>query len=217
MPTPSQHARAALDEYISTLTSLTDGLTLDDFRTAQIERARQTTKRVKIYIVICSFVFLFLSFASFFLFVKYDTQNHSYDMLFAMIWAVALGGLGAVASIFLHVLKLVPQSMLKSNDEFEVVGRIVLGCLFSAIFAATIDASPIVIFFNSLHNLDCSTPTSPKCKIDGGPMLLLPFLAGYSITLVLGLLEKAIRAVELTIGLEDRRETVGRRKPSRNR
>jgi len=96
-----------------------------------------------------------------------------------------------------------------------VIGRIVLGCLFSTILAITLAASPIVLFFNSLHSLDCSV--AAKCKLEGGPMLLLPFLAGYSITLVLGLLEKAIRAVELTIGIEDRRETAGRRRSPRGR
>jgi hypothetical protein len=118
-------------------------------------------------------------------------------MSVAALWALSLGGLGAVASIFLHVLKLMPQETLRSSDEFEVIGRLVLGCLFSTILAMTLAAPQIAGFFSTLR---------AGGKIDGGVTLLLLFLAGYSIPLLLRLLEKVIRAIELTIGLDDRRD-----------
>ncbi len=83
-----------------------------------------------------------------------------------------------------------------TSDEFEVVGRLVLGCLFSTILATTLVASQLTGFFQEIAQNKIPT---------GGVVLLLPFLAGYSITLVLNLLEKAISAIELTIGIEDRR------------
>jgi hypothetical protein len=61
----------------------------------------------------------------------------------------------------------------------------------------TLAAPQIAGFFTALRAGD---------KLEGGVVLLLPFLAGYSIPLVLRLLEKVIRAVELTIGIDDRRD-----------
>jgi hypothetical protein len=204
MPTPSPDARAALDLYIQQLADLAEGLALDDFRTRQVLRATRTTWRVRAYIIVASL--LFLGFAIFVLFfaqfafaetLAAAKQQRRYDLWLAAAWALALGGLGSVASIFLHVLKLVPQQTLRTSDEFEVVGRIILGCLFSMILATTLGVSQLAKFFGQLKGGD-EYP-------EGSAILLLPFLAGYSITLVLNLLDKAIRAVELTIGLEDRR------------
>lgn len=189
--------RAALDDYIKRLVVLTNGLTIDDFRTRHILAARRTAFRVRVYIVVASVIFFAILFYVLFSATqKSDAAGASHTAVLAAAWGFSLGGLGAVASIFLHILKLVPQMTLKQNDEFEVFGRIVLGCLFSTIFSMTLTAKPLIAFFESL-----STKT-----VEGGPTLLLPFLAGYSITLVLGLLEKAVRAAELTIGIEDRRE-----------
>jgi hypothetical protein len=201
MPSPTAEARTALDSYVQELAMLGEGLTIDDFRTAQILRATRTARRVRIYILLASVLFMILALGA----LTYaqspnvapgEKITKSYDISIAATWALALGGLGAVASIFIHVLKLIPQQTLRTSDEFEVIGRIVLGCLFSTILATTLVASELTTFFGKLKGGEI--PSS-------GVVLLLPFLAGYSITLVLNLLEKAIRAIELTVGLEDRR------------
>lgn len=204
MPSPTPQARAALDRYIERLAAMADGLTLDDFRTTRIAQSRRTARRVKIYIVIASVVFMAVAIGTVF-YAQYHPVTpasgsaESYNMSAAALWALALGGLGAVASIFLHVLKLIPQETLRASDEFEVVGRLVLGCLFGTILAMTIAANEIAKFFGALG-------TSGELK--EGSILLVPFLAGYSIPLVLRLLEKVIRAVELTIGTDESRDAV---------
>jgi hypothetical protein len=209
MPSPTPEARAALDEYIQTLARLGDGLTLNDFSTVHILQAPKTARRVKAYILIASAVFMGLAFWALIFgqspiaYIKDDQGNQRFLMQYAALWALALGGLGATASIFIHVLRLMPQeTLLRTSDEFEVVGRIVLGFLFSTILALTLVPQEIAGFFQSLN-----TPKDMK----SGITLLLPFLAGYSIPLVLKLLEKAIRAVELTIGLDDPRDPTMRR------
>jgi hypothetical protein len=205
MPRPTPVARAALDKYIEALASMADGLTLEDFRAARIVQSRRTERRVKFQIVIASALFMALAIGSVFTaqyHVLQPLSQHSesqYNMSAATLWALALGGLGAVASIFLHVLKLMPQETLRASDEFEVLGRLVLGCLFGTILAMTIAATEIAQFFAALGG-----DKEPK----GGSILLVPFLAGYSIPLVLRMLEKVIRAVELTIGTEESRDVV---------
>jgi energy-coupling factor transporter transmembrane protein EcfT len=197
MTAPNAIDRANLDGYIQSLASQGNGLTLDDFRLIQTLRAEKTAKRVKKYISTLSLLFLGLVLAVLF----YSRHPDSNPMFLTGLWALALGGLGTCASVFLHVLKLMPQETLRSTDEFEVFGRIVLGCLFSTILTVTLAPDEMKAFFESVY----------KPKLESSVKLLLPFLAGYSIPLVLKLLEKAIRAVELTIGMDDPRDPTNRR------
>jgi hypothetical protein len=200
MPRPTPEGRALLDDIMQSLAALGDGLTIDDFRLRQILEANRTSRRVRIYIVVASILFMGIALAALYYAQSPSEEggivNKKYSIFLAASWALALGGLGAVASIFINILKLIPQQTLRTSDEFEVIGRIVLGFLFSTILATTVVAAELTSFFDQLR-----TGEIPK----SGVLLLVPFLAGYSITLVLNLLEKAIQAIQLTIGLEDRR------------
>ena len=202
MNSPSPDARAALDEHIKTLARLGDGLTLDDFRLERIEQAIQTSKTVRRTLYVCGLVFMAAVIVDF---VEYKSFPND-GMAWMGIWAISLGGLGAIASVFLHVLKLIPKESLQPTDEFEVIGRIFLGCLFSVVLTFTITPTEIRDFYTYFGD-GCRVTNPPASCNAGGPKLLLPFLCGYSIPLVLGLLEKIIRAVELTVGLDDRRQS----------
>jgi hypothetical protein len=211
MPRPTAEARTRLDQYIQSLNRLGDGLTINDFRLDQIRQAKVTARRMRLYILVASAFFLLMAFGVLLaqpLLPDSAAPRRLFDLTSGAAWAFALGGLGAVASIFLHMLKLLPQETLRTSDEFELVGRLVLGCLFSTVLSITLTSRELIQFFGSLRSTEV---------VEGGAMLLLPFLAGYSIPLVLGLLDKAIRAVELTVGLDDRRETVARRPTRRGR
>lgn len=201
MPQPSEDQRAALDEHIKNLVALAGGLTLDDFRPARAEAAKQIEALVRRHIVLATLLFIAVLFV---VLVGAGFSDQNSKMFWVGLWGLSLGGLGAVANIFLQLLRLVPQETLKSKDRFEVGGRIVLGCLFGSIFAITMVAKPIIDLFSSMQT------QLPASDWKTGGLLLLPFLAGYSITLVLGLIEKTVRAIQLTIGIEDDREAVGR-------
>jgi len=179
--------------------SLGDGVTLDDFRPAQLLAAAATARRVRWYLASATLIFIGLALYSLYLASHSDGKQ---DLFYAAFWALALGGLGAVASVFLHVLKMVPQESLRTSDEFEVLSRILLGCLFSIILTMTLTITEVGDFMKVMHGA--------LTEIKGGYKLLLPFLSGYSLPLVLKLLDKAITAVELTIGAQDRRTGTGR-------
>jgi len=206
MMPPTASARTRLDEYLKVLSNLGDGLSVDDFRDEAIERSKRTSQRVRLYIVTASILFMVLALGILASQMFVPTPALSIAMMSAAAWAFSLGGLGAVASIFLHVLKLVPQATLNASDEFEVFGRIILGCLFSTILTITI-GSKVYLFFLWLEQLkyDAATERSDSSDPHYALLALLPFLLGYSIPLVLRLLEKMIQAVELTLGAEDRR------------
>jgi hypothetical protein len=188
-------ARADLDFYIRELAYLGDAVTIDDFRVAQMMNAKRTALLVRSIIIVASVGFMMLALSALAYATKDPDGTPRPYLAISAIWALALGGLGAVANIFINILKLIPQQTLRTSDVFEVVGRIILGCLFSTILATTLVANVLVTFFKQ---------GGEDWNFAGGLFLLSPFLAGYSITLVLGVLEKTIRAFEITIGLNDR-------------
>ncbi|WP_159998387.1 hypothetical protein, partial [Roseomonas sp. 18066] len=202
---PSAPARSQLDRSMRDLAQLGEGLTVEDFRPRRVAQAARTRRIIQAIVIVSSLVFLAMALGV--LLVNHAAVPAGPNagrpvtgtyLMWGALWSVALGGLGAVASIFLHMLKLVPQATLRGSDLFEVIGRIILGCLFSLVLAVTIAAQDMIAFFSDLAS------AQPQGK--SGPIMLLPFLAGYSIQLVLGLLEKAIRALQLTLDLDDRRD-----------
>ncbi|MEM5315564.1 hypothetical protein [Paraburkholderia sp. JHI869] len=194
---PSAQDRADLDEYIKILTRLGDGISINDFRREAIAEAGRTNRRVKMFVCSGSAVFLMLMVIALAIPVL-NIQVHRFGMLLVVLWSLSLGGLGAVANTFLHLLKMVPQQTLNTSDFFEVVGRTMLGCLFSVVLSLTLFPE-IRQFLESLN----STVENPGKA--AGMIALAPFLLGYSIPLVLRLLDKVIQAIELTVGAEDRR------------
>ncbi|CAG4902363.1 hypothetical protein [Paraburkholderia saeva] len=195
---PPPDARAQLDEYIKILTRLGDGLSINDFRREAIAEAARTNARVKAFVCWGSVIFLALMIAELAIPVFMTGPVHRFSVLLIVLWSFSLGGLGAVANAFLHLLKLVPQQTLNTSDFFEVVGRTMLGCLFSTVLSLT-------LFPEIGQFLESLTAAAGKPDKTAGLTALVPFLLGYSIPLVLRLLDKTIQAVELTFGAEDRR------------
>jgi len=185
--------RAALDDWIKQLAQIGDGLTLDDFRLHNIHATEQAERRVRRILYYAGGIFMLTLLAE----LVDAPKLIGLPMLWCGTWAMALGGLGAVASVFVTVLKLAPQDVPQKPEQLEVVGRIFLGCLFSLIFALVVIPSELKGFLSFIVNEAKAPPAS-------GAKLLLPFLCGYSIPLVLGLLGKAIQAVEITLGFEGR-------------
>jgi hypothetical protein len=203
---PTAEQRARLDEYIKLLTRLGDGLSIDDFRLEAIYEAKRTRARVKAFVTCGSVVFLMLMILELAIPVFLRTVPvHSFSVLLVVLWSFSLGGL---ANTFLHLLKMAPVQTLNTADFFEVVGRVMLGCLFSTVLSLTLFPQ-IGKFLESLN--------APVGNADpaAGAIALAPFLLGYSIPLVLRLLDKVIQAIELTVGAEDRRATTSAARISR--
>jgi hypothetical protein len=202
MPAPTPADRAALDHCMEALASPDSSVTVDDFRLRGILRSERSRRQIRRFILIASIAFLAVALAV--LFVPIRNKLFS-----AAVWALALGGLGAVSAIFVNTLNLVPQQTLKTYDFFEVWGRTVLGCIFGVILATTIAVAEITEFFRSL---DQDKPLNSSVQ------LLVPFFAGFSTTLVLNLFEKMIKSIETTIGIENQRSLAGdARRPERSR
>src|SRR5215471_1394540 len=139
MPAPTPADRATLDHCMQALASLDSTVTIDDFRLKGILNSVRTRGQIRRFVLLASIAFLLLALGVLFA----GLPNR---LLSAAVWALALGGLGAVANIFVISLNLVPQQTLKTYDFFEVWGRTVLGCIFGVILATTIVVTEMTEF-----------------------------------------------------------------------
>ena len=104
---------------------------------------------------------------------------------------VSLGMLGALVYVFFNIIGVMKAHAFEPDAKFENVVRIVLGGILGWLF-----------FFTFKEQT-----SDPKKFL----FVLLPFLAGVSTRLVFGVLNQAIRAIEITLGMEDTSSKILRR------
>lgn len=115
---------------------------------------------------------------------------------FHSLLSIGLGLLGSVVFGLFYVLKVVPQQVFDVSDEFSNYARFLVGGLLGWFVYFALVQEEFAKAFG---------PGNPNMK-ELAPWLMLPFLVGYSSSLAVGILNKMLKAVEITLGLEDRRE-----------
>ena len=131
------------------------------------------------------------------------------------ILAALMGLLGAVVYTLFGFLGVIPQSEFNRSDEFAGYTRLTLGLLLGFVFYASFAVAEFENFMKITGGDKNSDSTNGAADVKSAALLMLPFLAGYSTTLVVGLLGKVIQSIEITLGLEDVRDrrTKSRRQP----
>jgi len=99
---------------------------------------------------------------------------------------VSLGLLGAITYVIFNLIGEWTEKVMNKDDPDEAYLRLLLGPLLGWVF-----------FFAFCQGAFGETG-------DGNAILLLPFLAGFSTKLVVGVFNQAIQAVQITLGLEDK-------------
>jgi hypothetical protein len=122
-----------------------------------------------------------------------------------MILPAVLGLLGCITYIYFNVIGLLSEKAFNLEDTQTNYVRLSLGCMLGWIF---------YFFFCRDAFEALSIPQAPGAQ---KPILLLvPFLVGFSTKLVVGVLNQAIRAAELTLGLENKGAQLAQRRTTRN-
>lgn len=111
------------------------------------------------------------------------------------VLAACLGILGASVFSMYNLIGIVKEQALASDDSYSEYVRLALGAIVGWVF-----------FFSFAQDA-----VKPGEKINS-MLLLLPFLAGFSTKLVVGIINKAIQAVQITLGLEDKTSDLQERK-----
>ena len=186
--------RSELDSYILALAQAAGDLTIEEFREAAVQRADRARRRTQ-WLLSWLGVGFILAVVMLFAFPDLLGKNR---FRWVLVWALSLGGLGGVAHVLLHVLGLAQEQVHQKPEEIAVFGRIFLGCLFSIVLTLAAFASQIWMFAD-----DVMAARAPAANGRAVAPLLFPFLCGYSIPLVLGLLDKFIQAVSLTLAINE--------------
>jgi len=120
-----------------------------------------------------------------------------------MVLSISLGMLGAELSLYFVILGLAKELALSEGDLPKQMARILLGAVvgYLAYVMFSMDS-----FGSLIENKQLNALTN-----DEKLFLVMPFLMGYSVRLVFGILNKAIKSAELTLGLEDKSDELALR------
>lgn len=132
------------------------------------------------------------------------SQRAAYPIGLSVL-AISLGLLGSVVYQIFNVLGVMQEKAFTLDDVYANWLRISLGPAIGWVFYFSFCRAA---FANMLP------PTADKVATDPNVLLLLlPFLSGFSIKLVVGIMEKVIQSVMLVFGIEDKRtEILARRR-----
>lgn len=197
---PAATDRTTLDNVIQALTSVTLPTTIDSLSGKEGES--EEYKRFKKLLTKLGWYALALAVAGF----SFSAASAKWNIPLLKgfgnsVLAIGLGLLGAIVYSLFNVLRVVPPQAFCSKDEYSNKARLLLGVLLGWVF----------YFAFCMKAYDkLPEPTSTQTF-----MLLVPFVAGYSTKFVVGVLERAIAALEITLGIEEKRDVGTKRLMSR--
>jgi hypothetical protein len=114
------------------------------------------------------------------------------------VLAACLGVLGCLTYIIFNIIGVLREKAFDKEDTVSNYARLVLGAIIGWIFYLGFGKEDVT-------------------KSDSSSVLvLLPFLAGFSTRLVVGIINQAIRAVELTLALEDKGAELAQRRAKKS-
>jgi hypothetical protein len=93
---------------------------------------------------------------------------------------------------------------LDLTDAHLVATRVVLGMLFSFLIGAPLYTGSLTSVEGALSNRSGSPPADVKQIFTSLGLTLLPFVLGFSTTLVLGIMERFVSAVATLFGIQTR-------------
>jgi hypothetical protein len=125
-----------------------------------------------------------------------------------LAWAAALGGVGSIAFIGMNAIAALEDATFDITNRKLIGLRVLLGALFGVVLTLPFGFLPFTKFIASLYGPAgappgtgtpaTSEPTSALAL--GSVLLLLPFVLGFSTTLVIMILNQFVEAVQTFFG-----------------
>jgi hypothetical protein len=115
-------------------------------------------------------------------------------------WAVTLGALGSMAFILVNALGIEVDATIDVTNRDLIMFRILLGTLFSVVLTLPVVFQSYENFFSGLFVVKGNTD-STSINIQQAIVLLLPFLFGFSTSLVLTILNRLMESVQTFFGV----------------
>lgn len=148
---------------------------------------------------------VFIIVALIFLVAATSTSDRIFLLVAYLFWTICLGGLGAIAFISVNALSIQTDVTFDLTDKSLLAVRIVLGSLFGLVLSIPFGFDRFVTFCESIGRGAPDPGTSNPIVSFGvqAALLLLPFILGFSTSLVILILKRLVESIAVFFG--DRR------------
>jgi hypothetical protein len=120
-----------------------------------------------------------------------------------ILWVVSLGSIGSVAFVGMNALSVQDDITFDMSNGRLIALRIVLGGLFALILTLPFGYDPFFAFIRGIAGncLDCARidPSATKLTLQA-VLLLMPFVLGFSTSLVIMILNRLVDSVQAFFG-----------------
>jgi hypothetical protein len=159
---------------------------------------------------------LFLSFCSL-IFAIITVEDRFKIFIFYLFWLLGLGAVGAIAFVGVNAISIQSDVTFDITNRRLLAMRIVLGALFGAMLTLPWGFDSFILFCKSIakatdesNNARAATTSitteESKALTFGAVMLLLPFILGFSTSLVILILNRLVEGVGIFFGERRRPE-----------
>ncbi|MES0881817.1 hypothetical protein [Roseibium sp. SCP14] len=128
-------------------------------------------------------------------------------VLFFLLWLMSLGAIGAAAFIGFNAISVTSDITFDISDSRLIVQRIVLGALFALFFTLPFGFHEFLAFVKSLSAAALNKATVPtKSELaftNQSLLLIMPFVLGYSTSLVILILNRLISSASTLFGAHE--------------
>ncbi|WP_305987465.1 hypothetical protein [Roseibium sp. MMSF_3544] len=130
--------------------------------------------------------------------------NGAFMVFFFLLWLMSLGAIGSAAFIGFNAISVSSDITFDISDSRFIVQRIVLGALFALFFTLPFGFHEFLSFAKSLSTAALNRATVPTQSelafTNQSLLLIMPFVLGYSTSLVILILNRMISSASTLFG-----------------
>jgi hypothetical protein len=132
------------------------------------------------------------------LFLPFIVWDPKIPFLSYLIWVTALGGVGSIAFIGMNALAVQDDATFDITNTKLIALRVALGALFGAVLTLPVGYASFNEFVDELRM--GTKPATESLLVSRSVLLLLPFILGFSTSLVIMILNQFVEAVQSFFG-----------------
>jgi hypothetical protein len=117
-----------------------------------------------------------------------------------IIWLMVLGALGSNAYVSMNALALQNDITFDLGNKKLLTIRLLLGAIFGLVLALPFGLNQFREFAQHLASSNSNTSTDDTAKLTQAALLLMPFVFGFSTTVVLTIINRLVDAIGVVFG-----------------
>lgn len=118
-----------------------------------------------------------------------------------LAWLLSLGGIGSIAFIGVNALAIQADATFDLANPGQVLRRIILGALFGIVLALPFGYAYFLAFCQGMALPEALVAGRTTITVEQGAALLVPFVLGFSSSLVMLVLNRLVQGAETVFGI----------------